>query len=140
MESAQGVAILLWLGKLRAEFCFLTLLQICLQSPKMCLPRAPRSFLRPLPLSACYAGYRGFFLGKGFFVKNPVDRVASSSALLTSLYHRGWREGKEKWGAHRGESRGTISLRVPCVLACASLFLSHFPLKRLMYIFYTSVK
>ena len=122
------------------SFVFLRYCRSVFNFPKMCLPRVPRSFLRPLPLSACYAGYRGFFLGKGFFVKNPVDRVASSSALLTSMYHRGWREGKEKWGAHEGESRGTFSLRVPCVLACASLFLSHFPLKRLMYIFYTSVK
>ena len=99
----------------------------------MCLPRAPRSFLRPLPLSACYAGYQGLSLRKGFFVKNSVDRVASSSALLTSLYHRGSREGKEKSGAREGESRGTFSSRAPCVLARASLFLSHFPLKRLRY-------
>ena len=77
----------------------------------MCLPRAPRSFLRPLPLSACYAGYQGFSLGKGFFVKYPLDRVASSSALLTSLYHRGCREGKEKSGAREGESRGTWHAR-----------------------------
>ena len=99
----------------------------------MCLPRAPRSFLLPLPLSACYAGYQGFSLRKGSFVKNPVDRVVSSSALLTFLYHRGSRVRKEKSGAREGESRGTFSSRAPCVLARASLFLSHFPLKRLRY-------
>ena len=99
----------------------------------MCLPRAPRPFLLPLPLSACYAGYQGFSLRKGSFVKNPVDRVVSSSALLTFLYHRGSRVGKEKSAAREGESRGTFSSRAPCVLARASLFLSHFPLKRLRY-------
>ena len=122
------------------SFVFLPYCRSVFNFPKMCLPRAPRSFLRPLPLSACYACYQGFSLRKGFFVKNSVDRVASSSALLTSLYHRGSREGKEKSGVREGESRGTFSSRAPCVLARARLFLSHFPLKRLMYIFYTCLK
>ena len=69
------------------------------------------SCLRPLPLSTCYAGYQGFSLGKGFFVKYPLDRVASSSALLTSLYHRGCREGKGKSDAREGERRGTWHAR-----------------------------
>ena len=100
----------------------------------MCLPRAPRSFLRPLPLSACYAGYQGFSLENVSLWKTLwTCRVASSSALLTSLYHRGSREGNEKSGAREGESRGTFSSRAPSVLARASLFLSHFPLKRLRH-------
>ena len=102
-------------------------------SPKCVSLARPESFLRPLPLSACYTGYQGFSLRKGFFVKNLVDRVAFSSALLTSLFHRGSREGKEKSDAREGESRRTFSSRAACIVVRASLFLSHVPLKRLRY-------